>query len=185
MQNYPFSMIQKVPNIKEWEGNISFNLTDEQLNLLKGYFLQSHSVVDIKKLTCICEILKQSNKLYITGKIELQLIQKCVRTLKELNIDKNINIKREYLLEKDYDEHFCSQEMSWNEESDNLDVWNGRDIDIAELIIEELDLNIDKYPKSDNTDIKGVRQVDTYFLDEEKNQTKRTNNPFEVLKKLK
>ncbi len=119
---------------------------------------------------------KNSFKAILKGNITALVQQLCIRSLEP--IEEKLHIELFYHLTKEAETFDNEAEIS----EEDVEYWDGKNLDLGKIISEELLLHINPYPKKTDAILKTpLEQVDTSAYITKKPQ----NNPFEVLKKLK
>lgn len=143
---------EALKNIAEWLNIEAITKLDAQLELMR----------------------KNAHQATLSGKIKANITQLCVLSLEPIH--KKIHV--------DLHCHFTTEEENLTPESEipeeDTESWDGKNLDLGRIILEELLLHIDLYPKKDNVILDNVDHVETSMHVVKKP----SSNPFEVLKKL-
>ncbi|MEM7069509.1 MAG: YceD family protein [Pseudomonadota bacterium] len=130
----------------------SISLAGDKTNL---DFLSSSIEVD-EVLDINAELLMkpwQMNGAELTGTMTIKLAQTCVTTLEPIETQYEFDLKRQFLPAADpcfKNQAIIDGELIIEPDADDLpDVIEGRNVDIWDVILEELNLHIDPYPRSD------------------------------------
>jgi len=121
----------------------------------------------------------RQNGAMLTGTVKASVVQECVVTLERIENEINVEIVRQFTASDD--KIFDKQKIEdgallLDPEADDLpDVLENNTIDLWEVVVEELNLNIDPYPKKENLATKTA--VDTEY--DEKDE-----KPFAALQAL-
>ena len=170
MQNV-FSYPLIVDDISTSEKKYTIKADTKQLSHIKDIL----KVPDIVSLNAILftELSRSTNLLKIWGNIKLTLKLESVISLELFEKDIKIEFSSQYDIKMTRKEQKELEEIS-----DNVPeiIYDGK-IDFADIIIEQIALNLDDYPRKDGEVFDFQPEFDV--------EEKITKNPFDVLKTLK
>lgn len=140
------------------------------------------NIVAIKKLSA--QMIVQRNnaqKAIVKGKVTASLVQSCIISLED--ISENLNIIFERHLTNEIILPDSVNEEDWENLDDEQELWDGKNIDLAAIILEEILINKNPYPRQKGALLDDTESVETTFNIKE--DAMNTDNPFAILKDLK
>lgn len=146
------------------------------------------SIVEVTKLRAKCILKRRKQKdvgdFLLKVKMDAKVVQRCVLTLGNVpeSIDEEFSIilrKMPHKTIKD-DE---GVEVTINIDDDDVELVEGREVDVGEYVAEYLSLYMNTYPRLD--EVKGKELGFKILSEDEVNDEPEKKNPFAVLKDLK
>lgn len=166
--------IAVAPNEKR---KLSFEYKIKSENELKeiAHWLQ---IQDVISLNCTMTLERHNTKkISLNIELKAEIIQNCVRSLEDIH--ENVSFSVDHIFDQNFDEADLKEEEEISFE--NISYWDGKNLDLGSLMLEELLLHMNPYPKKDEAPIENIEQIETSSQVSENPK----RNPFEVLKKLK
>ncbi|MFV0430854.1 MAG: YceD family protein [Alphaproteobacteria bacterium] len=139
------------------------------------------NIVAIKDLKVRLQLQRVDTKnALLDGKITAKLVQSCIISLEDIPENLHFSFERNFTdkLETPNSTH----EEDWENLDSEQELWDGKTIDIAQVILEELALNMNSYPKKEGVTLEAISSVDT-TLNIKEGEVKQ-DNPFAALKNL-
>ncbi|MFV0322227.1 MAG: DUF177 domain-containing protein [Alphaproteobacteria bacterium] len=179
-------MEQKLPI--NWQINIAPN--DKQPKIFEFALEPSQysqvanwlNIVAIKKLSAKITVQRNhAQKAVVKGKINTNLVQSCIISLED--ISENLNIIFERHLTDNIILPDSLNEEDWENLDDEQELWDGKNINLGEIILEEILINKNPYPRKKGVSFDESNSVETTFNIKE--DEVKTDNPFAILKDLK
>ena len=131
-------------------------------------------LVGVQKLTADIALARWRGKgLRITGALKADVTQACVVTLDPVVAHVEVEFERRFLPEETLGHEQPEHEIFVDPDGEDPAEPLGREVDLGEILIEELSLNLDPYPRKAGVEFKSE-------VDEAKRE-----NPFAKLAKLK
>jgi uncharacterized metal-binding protein YceD (DUF177 family) len=134
-------------------------------------------LVAVQKLTADVAFARWRGKgIRLNGKLKADVTQACVVTLDPVEAHVEVEFERRFLPEETLGrEQPEAHEVFVDPDGEDPAEPLGREIDVGEILVEELSLNLDPYPRKAGVEFKG----------EEGDAPDRRENPFAKLAKLK
>ena len=131
---------------------VDLTATDAERDALRARF----DLVDIASLRASARIDKRMMELVLAGTIEAVVSQACVVTLKPVAATLEVSFERHYRPRKAHEKMIAAGEAmaaeAIDEDEIDVDILEGGDIDIGEVIAEEFYLALDPYPRIADAD---------------------------------
>ncbi len=174
--NIPISFEYILPPHTKGVKKVTFSADEQQKEKL-AHILE---IETLHKLDALFHIERKNNKeAYITASIHAQMTQLCVISLESMQTNLNFSFERH--LVKELFIPTSDKEEDWENLESDQDIWDGKHIDLASMIIEELSINIDPYPKKEGAKTAKIKASQISMNEE---ITEEKANPFTVLKQL-
>ena len=123
--------------------------TPAEREALKARF----DLVDLPSLRASMGMEKKVTELVLAGTIEAVVAQSCVVTLKPVTTSLDVPIERHYRQRDVHEKMIAAGDASnIDEEEIDIDILDGDEIDVGEVIAEEFYLALDPYPRTDDAD---------------------------------
>lgn len=172
MQTTPIDWhIAIAPSEKKQQKHILQPLSPQELSKL-AQWLNVEQVRDLEANFSLTR--KNSSQAILKGTITALIDQLCIRSL--MPTEEKIQIEILYHLTKEEEALEHEKEIP----EDDIEYWDGKNLDLGKIVSEELLLHIPPYPKITDEPLAGIEQIETSAYVTKKPQS----NPFEVLKKL-
>lgn len=153
MQTSPIDWhISIAPSEKQQQEHILQPLNSQKLKEVASW-LNVKKVANLEAKFLIMR--KNSSQATLKGYITALVSQLCIRSLEP--IDEEIQIEIFY--------HLIKEEKTIDSEKeipeDDLEYWDGKNLDLGKILSEELLLHINPYPKKIDTSLDDIEQIDT------------------------
>ncbi len=116
----------------------------------------------------------------LSAHIHAEFTQLCVVSLESIPSRLDFSFKRH--LVKELSLPSSADEEAWENLESEQDIWDGKNINLADMIIEEMMINIDSYPRKEGVELNNIESVESTANIPE---TAEKVNPFSVLSQLK
>lgn len=136
-------------------------------------------LVDLPSLHASLGMEKKVMELVLAGTIEAVVAQTCVVTLKPVTTSLEVPIERHYRHRDVHEKMIASGDASDIEEEVDIDILDGDEIDIGDVIAEEFYLALDPYPRTADAD----RVLEEFKEKTDQAPDQRPENPFEKLRR--
>ncbi len=163
------------PQTKEGH-KVNFFADEKQKKMIS----QLLEIEDISKLTASFNINRKNPfEAKLSGNIHAKITQLCVLSLEPIYTTLNFSFIRQFV--KELTLPISDKEEEWENIETDQDIWDGKNIDLATIIIEELMININPYPRKKGRRAINIKSVET---SRDVNEAEKIN-PFMVLEQLK
>lgn len=147
----PPTEFSRVVSIEPWPvDGIAVDLvaTPAECRLLKERF----DLVDLGPLTASCRIDQVNTDLVVSGMLEAGLVQSCVVTLQPIASTLRVPLRRHFRRRSVREGMAVGEEEMISGDTIDVEILDGDDLDLGEVIAEELCLALPPYPRADNAD---------------------------------
>ncbi len=156
---------------------VTFSANEKQ----KKFFSQILEIKTLKSLKASFNIeRKNNNEAHLSGRIQAHITQLCVISLESIHNELDFLLKRH--LVKELSVPINNNEERWENLESDQDVWDGKNIDLTAIIIEELTININPYPRKKGVNMVNMNKVETNI---DATQAEKKAHPFAALEQLK
>lgn len=174
--HYPISM-SKLPSSSQ---TVELPINDDSL----ASIAEACGVSDIKKLTARFRFKRwRKHGLTLTGEFHAEIEQECIATLEPVFTKLNENFERQFLPERSSEyklPEIIDGEMILDPEANDLpDIIEGDTLNLWDVLIEEMILAIDPFPRSETADNQAESVEET-----PEELPEPTHKPFSDLKTL-
>lgn len=155
----PISKVLRLDEVGGNEKNVKLTATEQELKLIAEQF----ELVAIKNFSTLFKIrLWQSGGLTITGEISSLIVQECVVTLEPVKT----KIQQEFFVRliPESDVHKFQELIGKDgtldidiEGKDPPDIFNGTEVDLGDIALEQFALVIDPFPRLDGVDFQKIQ----------------------------
>lgn len=140
------------------------------------------NIVAINKLSAKVTIQRiNTKKATITGNIKTNLVQSCIISLEDVHEKLDIIFERH--LTDEITLPNSVNEEDWENLDDEQELWDGKNINLGEVVLEEILINKNPYPRKKGISFDESKSVETTYNIKE--DEVKSDNPFAVLKDLK